>query len=471
MKRGIILFIIVSLTLFPLVFAEDLFGATPTHVSVGYQGSANIGYDNLQNWPPDVIQQFKDTHDRILAKCKSGEYDSWSISRAISGSDSGLYHEKLFGTSDFESQRKEMQKMESYDVDRWNQAFRDASAVPGSNVLTYSDVIESEKCPAPQGPNTIVNVYSEVLSVSRSSSADGKTNSSKTYSATFSCQTWDCEKTLIPPKNIPLIIESINPLIERVPPKFTGILGGKEIGILVTGKDGVNQQYLVSFEGSKIKSIEKAPPTKEFSITIKTSPEFMNKLVKSGNPSVTIQQAVKNGNVVLSGSGITNKAIIAGLNLYLTPAKKEVLETFTVNKPTNMQYNGELALVTPRVENRPIIITLPSRPTTPIVSGAQGNVIGYTTLIAQWAANQLYQESIKGPGEGLPTYGVASRYSNNAGVYRLNTNNNPPQRYSPSIPLSTNNNAKNMYAGLTYGAGAKVATTTTTYNLAKVGRR
>src|SRR3989344_2031806 len=466
MKREIILSIILLLTFSPLVFAEDLFGTTPTHVSVGYQGSANIGYNNLQNWPPDVVQQFKETHYRILAKCKSGEHDNWEMTRSTSGTDSGLYHEKLFGTSDFESQRKEMQKMPSYDVDRWNQAFRDASAVQGSNVLTYSDVIESKKCPAPQGPNSVVYVYSEVLSVSRSSA-----NSSKTYSATFSCQTWDCEKTLIPPKNIPPIIDSINPLIERAPTKVIDILGGKEIGLLVTSKEGVKENYLVSFEGSKIKSIEKAPSTKEFSITIKTSPEFMNKLVKSGNPSVTIQQAVKNGNVVLSGSGITNKAIIAGLNLYLTPAKKEVLETFTVNKLTNMQYNGELALVTPRVDNRPIIITLQSRPTTPIVLGAQGNMIGYTTLISQWAANQLYQESIKGPGEGLPTYGVVSRYSNNAGVYRLNTNNNPPQRYSPSIPLSTNNNAKNMYAGLTYGAGAKVATTTTTYNLAKVGRR
>ena len=471
MKRGIVLFILL-LTFIQIVFAEDLFGETPTHVSVGYQGSANIGFNNLQNWPADVIQEFKDTHDRIVAKCKSGEHDGWSVSRMISGGDSGLYREKLFGASDFESQRKEMQKMESYDIDRWNQAFRDASAVQGSNVLTYSDVIESKKCPVPPlSSDSIVNVYSEVLSVSRSSSADGKTNSSKTYSATFSCQTWDCEKTLIPPKNIPQIIDSMNPLIEKVPAKVTDKLGGKEIGLLVTSKEGIKQQYLVSLEGSKIKSIEKVPSTKSFPLTIKTSPEFMNKLIKSGNPSVTIQQAVKNGNVVLSGSGITNKAIVAGLNLYLTPAKKEVLETFTVNKPTNMQYNGESALVTPRVKDRPVIITLPSRPTTPIVSGVQGNMISYTTPIAQWAAEQLYKESTMGPGEGLPTYGVASRYSNNAGVYRLNTNNNPPRTPSTSIPLSTNNNAKNMYAGLTYGAGAKVATTTTTYNLAKVGRK
>lgn len=455
---------ILSLTFLPLVLAEDLFGVTPTHVSVGYQGSANIGFSNLQNWPSDVIKEFKDTHDRILAKCKSGEHDSWEMTRMISGSDSGLYHEKLFGTSDFESQRKEMQKMESYDIDRWNQAFRDASAVQGSNVLTYSDVIEREKCPAPEGPNSVVYVYLEVLSVSRSSA-----NSSKTYSATFSCQMWDCDNTLIPPKNIPLIIDSINPLIEKVPTKVTDKLGGKEIGIDVIGKEGVKEKYLISFEGSKIKSIEKSSQTKEFPLTIKTSPEFMAKLAKSGNPGVTIQQAVKNGNVVLSGSGLTNKAIVAGINLYLTP-KKEVLETFTVNKPTNIEYNGELALVAPRVGKRPVLITLPSKPKTPIVSGVQGNAIGYTTPIAQWAANQLYQTSVKGPGKGLQTYGVASRYSNNAGVYALNTNNNPP-RYSQSISLNSNNNARNMYAGLTYGAGAKVATTTTTYSLGKVGRR
>src|SRR3989338_7582410 len=191
-KRSILLsiFIFTIVIFSSFTTAENLFEVTSTRVSEPIdQGSANIGYENLQNWPNDAYNQCKEAHDRVLEKCKNSGYENYFLIRQISGSDAKLYQEKLYGSSDYQTIQKEMQNSKPNDTDKLNQAFKEASAEPTAVTLTYRDYIYNDKkCEPPTEAFTSVYTPSETVTLMKSTSEFSKeTGTTVTASKQYSC--------------------------------------------------------------------------------------------------------------------------------------------------------------------------------------------------------------------------------------------------------------------------------------------
>jgi hypothetical protein len=457
MKRGLAFFILIIISL-QLVNAGEIFGVPGTD-----SPTYSIGPENIANWPEQVKLQCKQLQEKIIADCKNSGYQNWNVLRLVNGY-SKRYQELLLGGSDYQTVRKKLSdpNFQPTEQDREN-VFKQAAREPGSVVVSYDDNIENVLCKesivkgvehwtlSSGGTFTFMDSKYDFLET------QNQVQYSNQYACNFICSAWNCEEDLIRTGDQPVVVDIFNEVLKDAPPVIAQAVLKEAVGMQVTQGDK-SENYVIVIDRGKgeVKRMEKVQPTQKFSLMIHTTPEEIEKLIKSGNKKLAIAQAMQKSYVTVTGTGIIGKIAVEGMKYYLTPETMSQFETF-LSPPTTFtfNYNNEASKITLRTQTgQPALVTLESQPKTPVVIGAQGNAIGYTTQTAQVMAERAAL--------------FAALYSDNAGIYSYGytpksskkTNSNP-LTYTQNIAIPSGNSKKNMQAGLAYGTGKALASTST----------